>query len=100
MPENPYTINTPSAGKQFLVAVFFGAIAATIAYVICDRITAPDQQPEFFHTQGAYKFMFYVSALAGGLVFIVAGKLYKLRADKQYKASLGPPTATALARKG
>ncbi len=99
MTKNPYEIDTPSAGTQFLVAVFFGAIGATIAYFICDRLATPDQQVGSYQSRGAYKFVFYVTALVGGLVLISTLKLYKMWADKKYAASLGPPTARALERK-
>lgn len=98
MADDPYKINTPSAAKQFGVAVFFGAIAATIAYVICDRLAQPSEAVGSYQTRGAYKFVFYVTALAGGFVFIVALKLYKLWADKRYRESLGPPQARVVDR--
>lgn len=96
MAEEPYKIDTPSAATPFLVATFFGALAATIAYAVCDRLATPDQQAGSIQAEGAYKFAFYVTALAGGLAFSVALKVYKHLADKKYAASLGPAKATAL----
>lgn len=99
MAKDPYEIDTPSAGKQFLVALFFGAIGATIAYFICDGLATPDKQVGAYQARGAYRFVFYVTALVGGIVFIVTMKLYKMWADKKYRESLGPPAARVLERK-
>ena len=96
MADDPYTIDTPSAGKQFLVALFFGAIGATITYVICDRLAQPDTTVGSYQQRGAYKFVFYTTALVGGLVFIITMKLYKMWADKKYRESMGPPKATVV----
>lgn len=98
MADDPYKIDTPSAAKQFGIAVFFGAIAATLAYIICDQLAKPSEAIGSYQTQGAYKFVFYVTALAGGFVFIVTLKLYKLWADKKYRESLGPPPARVVDR--
>ena len=76
--------------------MFFGAIAATIAYTICDRMATPDQAVGTYQARGAYRFVFYVTALVGGAVFLVTMKLYKVHADKKYRASIGPPKAQAL----
>lgn len=92
MADNPYKIQTPSAFKQFAVGVFSGAIAATVAYQITTHMATPDKQA----TDGGYRFVFYVSALVGGAVFLITMKLYKAYADKKYEASLGPPKARAL----
>jgi hypothetical protein len=92
MVDAPYKIQTPSAAKQFGVALFFGAIAATITYQVTTRMAEPDKQV----TDGGYKFVFFMSALAGGAVFIIASKIYKAWADKKYRESLGPPTARKL----
>lgn len=97
--ENPYTIRTPSAAKQFGVALFFGALVAFLTYKIADSIASPDTAVGAIQTRGAYKFVFYMAALAGGLSFLVAQKVYKWWADKQYAASLGPPQAIARDRK-
>lgn len=97
--ENPYTIRTPSAAKQFGIALFFGALVAFLTYKIADSIASPDTAVGTVQTQGAFKFVFYMAALAGGLSFIVAQKVYKWWADKQYAASLGPPQAIARDRK-
>ena len=99
MADDPYKIDTPSAGKQFLVSVFFAAIGATIAYFVCNGLAKPDQAVGSYQARGAYKFVFYVTALVGGLVFIVTMKLYKMWADKKYRESLGPPAARVLERK-
>ena len=95
---NPYEIQTPSAAKQFGIAVFFGALAGFIAYKIADAMAEPDKVVGSIQTQGAYKFVFYITALAGGVAFIIALKVYKWWADKQYARSLGPPAAKAIDR--
>jgi hypothetical protein len=96
--DNPYTIQTPSAAKQFGIAVFFGALGAFVAYKITDAMAEPDHAVGSIQTQNAYKFVYYVTALAGGLAFIIAMKVYKWWADKQYARSLGPPPAKTVER--
>jgi uncharacterized membrane protein YeaQ/YmgE (transglycosylase-associated protein family) len=91
--DNPYKIDTPSAGKQFLVSLFFGVVGAAIAYVVTTKLSTPDQQVGSRQTQSAYKFVFYVTALVGGLVLIITMKIYKAWADKKYRESLDPPKA-------
>lgn len=99
MADDPYKIDTPSAGKQFLVALFVAAIGGTGAYLLCYGMATPDQQVGGYQARGAYKFVYYVTALVAGIVFIITMKLYKLWADKKYQASLGPPVARAIERK-
>ena len=96
--DNPYEIPTPSAAKQFGIALFFGALVGFIAYKIADSLAEPDKVVGGFQTRGAYKFVFYVTAFAGGVAFIIALKVYKWWADKQYARSLGPPAAKTIER--
>ena len=91
--DNPYTIRTPSAAKQFGISLFFGALAAFLTYQIADKMASPDTAVGVAQTRSAYKFVFYMAALAGGIAFIVASKIYKHWADKQYAKSLEPPQA-------
>lgn len=94
--DDPYKIQEPSPLKQLGIALFFGAIAATITYKVTYAMSEPDTQA----TTGADKFVFYMTALVGGAVFMIAMKLYKVWADKKYRESLGPPAAKALDKKG
>lgn len=96
MADDPYKIQEPGPLKQLGFALFFGLIAATIAYKIADHLATPEQAVGTYQTRGAYKFVYYVTALAGGAVFLITLKLYKVWADKKYKASLGPPAARKL----
>jgi hypothetical protein len=89
MVDNPYKIQSANPFKQLGVSLFFGLIAATIAYKILDCAVAP-------HAHGAFKFVFFFTALAGGIVFLLTWTLYKKWADKKYRESLGPPTARKL----
>ncbi len=98
MSDDSYKIQAPSAAKQFGIAVFFGALAASIAYKIADSMAEPDKVVGYYQTRGAYKFVFYVTAFAGGVAFIIALKVYKWWADRQYAKSLGPPAAKAIDR--
>ena len=98
MADDPYKIKEPSPLKQLGFALFFGAIAATIAYGICTKLATPDQQVGSYQTSSAYKFVFYVTALAGGAVFMITMKVYKVWADKQYRKSLDPPQAKVVSK--
>lgn len=96
MADNPYKIQEPSALKQLGFSLFFGLLAATIAYKIADHLAEPESVQGSIQTQGAYRFVFYVTALAGGAVFMITMTIYKKWADKKYRESLGPPTARKL----
>ncbi len=94
--DDPYKIQGPSALKQFGISLFFGLLAATIAYKITTSMAEPDSVAGSVQTQGAYKFVFYMTALAGGVAFMLTMTIYKKWADKKYRESLGPPTARKL----
>jgi hypothetical protein len=96
MEDDPYKIQVPSPLKQLGFSLFFGLIAATIAYKITDSMAEPDKTVGSVQTQGAYKFVFFMTALAGGAVFVVTMTLYKKWADRKYRESLGPPPARKL----
>ncbi len=98
MADDPYKIQGPSPFKQLGFSLFFGLIAATIAYKITTSMAEPDNVAGSIQTQGAYKFVFYMTALAGGVVFMLTMTIYKKWADKKYSESLGPPTARKVER--
>jgi hypothetical protein len=73
--------------KRLIYALIAGAAAAAIAYVICDQMVAADPGPHYApgtYSRGGYKFIGYVTALAGGVVFLVTGGLLEGRAKKQW----------------
>lgn len=96
MANDPYKIQEASPLKQLGFSLFFGLIAATIAYKITSSMAEPDKVVGSVQTQGAYKFVFFMTALAGGAVFMLTMTIYKKWADKKYRESLGPPTARTL----
>jgi hypothetical protein len=95
MADDPYKIQEPSPLKQLGFALFFGLIAATITYKVTDSMAQPDKSA----TTGADKFVFYMTALVGGAVFMITMTIYKKWADKKYRESLGPPAAKAIEKK-
>ena len=96
MAEYAFIIQDQTPLKQLGVSLCFGLIAATIAYKITSSMAEPDKVVGSVQTQGAYKFVFFMTALAGGAVFMLTMTVYKKWADKKYRESLGPPTARKL----
>ena len=96
MVTDPYKIQGPSPLKQLGFALFFGVLAATIAYKISASLAEPDRVAGSGQTVGAYKFVYYMTALAGGVVFMLTMTLYKTWADKMYRESQRLPEARKL----
>lgn len=98
MAEDSYEIEGPSPLKQLGVSLLFGVVAAVIAYMVTNAMATPDEAVGSYQTRSAYRFVFYMTALVGGVVFIITMTVYKKLADRKYKASLGPPVAKVVDR--
>jgi hypothetical protein len=73
--------------RRLIIALIAGATAAAIAYVICDHMVAADPGPHYTagtYSRGGYRFIGYVTAFAGGAVFLITGGLLEGRAKKQW----------------
>jgi hypothetical protein len=75
--------------RRLALALVLGAVAAGIAFMICDRMAEPDKLVATGHyARGAYKFVYYMTALAGAGVFVIALAVQNHFAKKTYVASL------------
>ena len=91
---DPYEIQGPSPLRQFAISLGVGILVAIATYLIADRVIEPDQV-RAYQMRGAYKTLFFVTALAGGAGFLVAMTIYKKWADRVFRKSLEPPQARA-----
>lgn len=72
--------------RRLVLAVIVGAAAATAAYALSTSLAEPTKQA----TTGGYKFVFYVTALAGAVSFLVTLAIQNKLADRKYRANLVP----------
>jgi hypothetical protein len=85
-----------STGRMRRLALSFvlGVVAAAIAFAICDRMAEPDKLLATGHyARGAYKFVYYFTALAGAGVFTISLVIQNHLANKAYRAALNVPSA-------
>jgi hypothetical protein len=73
--------------KHLILALIAGITAAVIAYFICDAIAKPTPGPNVGgqYGQGAYKFVWYMTALAGGGIFMITLGLLSAAAKNKWK---------------
>ena len=77
---------------SFVIAV----AAAALVYFICDSIAKPEAMQgglDGGHQSRAFGFVYYMTALAFAVCFVVPLRIQKHFADKKYRESLGPPQA-------
>lgn len=70
--------------RRLVVALLVGVCAGALAYFV----TSSMAQPDTARTTGAYKFVFYMTALAGGLAFAIALVVQNKLADRRYREGL------------
>jgi hypothetical protein len=95
----PDVMDSGGRMKRLLYALFAGATAAAIAYTICDQMVAADPGPHYTegtYSRGGYKFIGYVTALAGGVMFLLVGGILEGRAKKQWMREQEIASARAL----
>lgn len=83
----PDVMDSSGRAKRLIYALIAGVTAAAIAYVICDQMVAAAPGPHYTegtYSRGGYKFIGYVTALAGGAVFLLTGGILESRAKKQW----------------
>jgi len=83
----PDVMDSSGRAKRLIYALIAGVAAAAIAYVVCDNMVAADPGPHLTpgsYSRGGYKFIGYMTALAGGVVFLVTGGVLEMRAKKQW----------------
>jgi hypothetical protein len=99
----PDVMESDSRMKILIYSVLAGITAAAIAYFITDAIVSRDPGPragDMAYSRGGYKLVYYVTALAGGVVFLVVRGLLGARANKQWiKDNLGPAEARVVSDK-
>jgi hypothetical protein len=80
-----------------------GITAAVIAYFITDAIVSSNPGPrtgDMAYSRGGYRLVYYVTALAGGVVFVIVRGVLGARANKQWiKDNLGPAAARVVSEK-
>jgi uncharacterized membrane protein YuzA (DUF378 family) len=82
-----------SAGrlKRLITSLAIGAAGAIVAYLICDRLAEPDTQAAVGGSMNrAYRFVFYVTGLAGAVCFLVALGIQSKLAKQRWRAGLVP----------
>jgi hypothetical protein len=90
----PDVMDSTGRLRRLALAFVLGVVAAAIAYTISDRMAEPDQLAATGHyARGAYKFVYYITAMAGGVVFMIALAAQNHLAKKAYRASLDLPSA-------
>ena len=83
----PDVMDSSGRMKRLIYALIAGIAAAAIAYVICDKMVAADPGPHYTpgtYSRGGDKFIYYMTALAGGVVFLLTGGVLEMRAKKQW----------------
>ena len=95
----PDVMDSSGRLKRIIIALIAGVTAAAIAYVICDQMVASDPGPHYTegtYSRGGYKFIGYMTALAGGVVFLITGGILEARAKKQWMREQEIASARAL----
>ncbi len=87
----PDLLDSTGRMRRLVLSFVLGVVAASIAFVICDRMAEPDKLLATGHyARGAYKFVYYMTTLAGAAVFAIALAVQNHLAKKAYRASLTP----------
>jgi len=82
----PDVMDSSGRMKRLIIGLIAGATAAAIAYFISDSMAKPAPGPSVSaYSHGAYKFVYYMTALAGGAIFIITTVVLEARAKKQWK---------------
>ncbi|HEY5924112.1 MAG TPA: hypothetical protein VIV11_20670 [Kofleriaceae bacterium] len=87
--------------RRIVVALLLGGAAAALGFTIANSLAEPDKMIEYKSTSSVARasgFVFYVAALAGGIVFLVALTIQNKLADRKYRAGLDVPPARARQR--
>lgn len=82
----PDLLDSSGRLKRLVLALIIGGAAATGTYLIADGLAEPERQV----TTGGYKFVFYVTALAGAVCFLVALAIQNKLADRRWRTGLVP----------
>ena len=72
---------------RLIYALIAGVAAAVLAYFIADHIVRSDPGPrvgDMEYSRGGYRLVYYVTALAGGAMFVIVGGLLEGRAKKRW----------------
>jgi hypothetical protein len=80
----PDLMDTSGRLRRLVFALIVGSAAAALAYVVTNSMAHPDAA----RTTGAYKFVFYMTALAGAIAFSIALVIQNKIADKRYRENL------------
>jgi bacteriorhodopsin len=83
----PDVMDSSGRMKRLIIGLIAGVTAAAIAYFVSDSMAKPTPGPSAggAYSHGAYKFVYYMTALAGGAVFIITTVVLETRAKKQWK---------------
>lgn len=87
MSEAPDLLDEGGRLRRLIYALIAGVTAAAIAYFVTDALVRTDPGPRFGdmeYSRGGYKLVFYTTALAGGLVFLVVGAVLETLAKKRW----------------
>lgn len=87
-------MDTTGRMRRLVIALLLGGAAAALAFFICDSLAKPDDidrgQHSMQHISGAYKFVYYVTALAGAIVFSIAIAVQNHLAKKKWQSERVP----------
>lgn len=99
----PDVMESDSRLKILIYSLLAGIAAAAIAYFVTDAIVSSDPGPrtgDMEYSRGGYKLVYYMTALAGGVVFmVVRGVLGSLANKRWIKDNLGPAEARVVSDK-
>ena len=81
--------------RRLVIAMLLGGAAAGITFFICDSLAKPDEMPRAgVYSAGsisrAYGFVYYTTALVGGIVFSIALAVQNHLAKKKWRAERVP----------
>ncbi len=99
----PDVMESDSRMKILIYSLLAGIAAAAIAYFVTDAIVSRDPGPrtgDMAYSKGGYKLVYYMTALAGGVVFMVVRSVLGAFAHKRWvKDNLGPAEARVVSDK-
>jgi hypothetical protein len=80
----PDVMDSTGRMRRLAIAFVLGVVTAAITYTVCDQLSTPDAQA----TTGAYKFVFYMTALVGAGVFGATLAILNHREKKRWREQL------------
>jgi hypothetical protein len=85
----PDVMDSTGRMRRLVIALLLGAAAAAAAYFVTKQMAEPDTLvAQGRYSRGAYKFVYYMTALFGALVFAAALAIQNRIAKKKWREEL------------